>query len=75
LESGKVTDKLEDPENPGDANETKNFSGFSDDVELREVIDQEGDKVGQDGKQVDLVFSIQQILDFCKMWNRTKTSF
>jgi hypothetical protein len=56
LESGKVTHELEDPEDPGHANETKDLPGFPNDVELGEMIDQEGDKVGQDGKQVDLLF-------------------
>jgi hypothetical protein len=41
LESGKVTHELEDPEDPGHTNETKDLPGFPDDVELGEMIDQE----------------------------------
>ena len=61
LESSEVTHKLEDPEDPGDTNETKDLPGLPDDVEFGEVIDQERDKVGQDGEQVDLFYiPIQQ---------------
>ena len=54
LESGKVSNELEDSKNSGDANQAEDFSGLADDVELGQVVDQERDEVGQDGEQVDL---------------------
>ena len=54
LESGKVPDQLEDSQDPGDADQTKDLSGLADDVELRQVINQERYEVGQDSEQVDL---------------------
>ena len=49
-----MPDQLEDSQDPGDTDQTKDLSGLADDVELRQVVDQEGDEVGQDGEQVDL---------------------
>lgn len=54
LKSGKVSDELKDSKNPGDTNQTKDLSGLADDVELRQVINQERYEVGQDSEQVDL---------------------
>jgi hypothetical protein len=39
---------------PGDADEAEHFAGLADDVELGQVVNQEGDKVGQDGEQIHL---------------------
>jgi len=49
-----VPDQLEDSEDPGDADQTEDDSGLADDVELGQVVDQEGHEVRQDGEQVHL---------------------
>ena len=49
-----MSDEFEDSKDPGHTDQTEDLAGLADDVELGEVINQEGDKVGQDGKQVDL---------------------
>ena len=52
LQPSEVSNQFEDPEDPGDANQTQNFTGLSNDVEFRQVIKHEGEEIGQDGKQV-----------------------
>ena len=85
LESGKVPDQLEDSQDPGDTDQTKNLSGLADDVELGQVVDQEGDEVGQDGEQVDLsenqprilkcdIYSLSRQCDH-KIWSKYCPSF
>jgi len=54
LEPSKVSHQLEDSQDSGDADQTKDLAGLADDVELGQVVDQERDEVGQDGKEVDL---------------------
>ncbi len=49
-----MSHQLEDSQNSGDADQTKDLAGLADDVELGQVVDQERDEVGQDGKEVDL---------------------
>ena len=52
LESGKVSDQLEDAEDLGDAHQPHHLARLPDDVELAQVVHDEVDKVGQDGEQV-----------------------
>lgn len=52
LQAGKVSYQLEDPQNLRHPDQTHHLAGLADDVELREVVDDDVDKVGEDGEQV-----------------------
>ena len=55
LESGKVSDQLEDAEDLGDAHQPDDLARLPDDVELAQVVHDEVDEVRQDGEQVNQV--------------------
>ena len=68
LKSGKVSHELEDSKDPGHTDETEDLAGLADDVELWEVVNQEGDKVGQDCKQVDLKNNLSELWEWMIEW-------
>ncbi len=52
LEAGEMAHQLEHPEDASDADQPHDLAGLADNVQLREVVEHEGEKVGEDGEQI-----------------------
>lgn len=63
LESSKVSDQLKDPKDLGDAYQPHHLASLANDVELGEVVHNEGDEVGQNGKEIDQVHGLDEELE------------
>ena len=62
LKSGKVPDQLEDPQDAHHPHEPDNLSGFADDLDVLEAVEEERQVEGDDGQEVDQVHRLLEEL-------------
>ena len=58
LKPRKVSDQFEDAQDPHDANQPDDLAGLPDDLDVLQLVQEQRQVEGDDGKQVDLVNGI-----------------